>query len=652
MSTHRPGSLIATLALAGGLSALSGAARAETFPALSESERTLTAVPGAPNASAVVLSKKSEFLMLGYAGGGISSHLLVQVRVKILTDEGTKSWGEVAIPHSDFSRLQGFSGRTVLPDGTAVPVPADAKFQRKLSQTRKTFMTSVAFPSVQKGAILDYRYELLFDSIYFLDPWYFAEEVPVLHSEIVYKIPREIRAQQWSRDPFRVGLQKETKQSTRGVELRVWADNVPAVQIDPYGLPFSDLTLQMMVVPSFLDDSIQHTKLLDSWPTVCELFDGFYDPVRRRDGGVDKTAREIAGGVQGGPREKAQALYRFVRDRITTGTKSGIVVADGASLAKMLSDKHGDGPEKALLLQALLAKAKIDSRLVWAADRRHGQIDPALPNPFWFDRILVTLDLDGKHVYLDPADRDLGFGQIAPAYEGTPALIPDKKKPEGVVLPETPFDQSTRKAVMDLGLDTAGRLTGTGELVLTGHAAWERMHWKEDDAKTAEAWKDWLGEHFKEFKIDAIKVEESPDDRRVRVTWALRQREDEVLGDETTVVPSRPLGPISQPFVQTADKRRSPVLFSYANREEVELRLHWPEGWKTEAMPKLAKQESALGGLTVSVDADEAGRTLVYRRRLDIQQKQLASTQQYEAVRALYTAAEKSDAQTLSLVHR
>jgi hypothetical protein len=556
----------------------------------------------------------------------------------------------VVIPHSSYARLQGFQGRTVLPDGTIVPVAADAKFQRKVSQSRKVFVTSVAFPSVQKGAILDYRYELLFDSIWFLEPWFFADEVPVVHSEITYKIPLEIKAQPWSRDPFRVGLHQESTKSSRGTEMRVWADNLPAVQIDPYGLPFTDLAAQMMVLPTFLDDQFQHTKLLDSWTTACEDLEEIYDKARRKDGGVAKKARELA--AQGSAREKAQALHRFVRDQIATDDAEGLFVSEDESVGKTLADRHGDGAVKALLLQSLLKEVKIDSRLVWAADRTRGQIDPALPNPLWFDRVLVAAEVDGQRVYLDPADRDLGFGQLSPHYEATPALLVDKKKPEGVVLPETPFDQSIRKASLDLDLDAAGSFSGKGELVLTGHHAWERMHWKEDDTKTAEAWKEWLGDRFKDYKIADLKVVESADDRRVHVTWSLQQREDEVLGDEASLAPSRPLGPMSQPFVQAGDKRRSQVLFSYTDRDELELRLHWPEGWHLDQSPMLAKQENALGGFQVSVEEDDANRTLVYRRQLDIKQKQLASPQQYEAVRALYAAVEKSDAQALSLARR
>jgi uncharacterized protein DUF3858 len=188
--------------------------------------------------------------------------------------------------------------------------------------------------------------------------------------------------------------------------------------------------------------------------------------------------------------------------------------------------------------------------------------------------------------------------------------------------------------------------------MLTGHHAWERIHWKDDEAKTAEAWKDWLGDRFKDYKIADVKVEESADDRRVRVTWSLRQREDEVLGDEASLAPSRPLGPASQPFVQAGDKRRSQVLFGYTDRDEMEVRLHWPEGWHVDQTPMLAKQENGLGGFVVSVEQDDAHRTLIYRRRFDIKKKLLVNPQEYEAVRALYAAVEKSDAQALSLARR
>lgn len=632
--------------------ALSGAAAAQGFPPITDRERSLTSFPGEPNAPAVVLSKKSEFLMMGYGKGGeVSSSLLVKTRIKILTEKG-KSQGEVSIPHSSFVRLQGFQGRTVLPDGRVLPVPADARFERKVSRRQRRSVTSVAFPGVEVGAILDYQYELRFDTFYFLEPWYFSDELPVLRSEVTFKVPRELQVRAWSGDPFKVGIQNESKQTPLGTEVRVWAENLPSVPDEPYGLPFSDLATQIMLLPVVYSDEYERTPLLESWVSACKIIDeSQYDKARRRDGGVEKKAREIAG-TAGGNRQKAEALYRFVRDEIATEDLEGVLLDEGSSVERTLSSRTGDYVEKAMLLQALLKAVKMEARLVWAAHRWRGRIDAEVANPGWFDRALVLVEIDGQRVFLDPSDRALGFGQIQAGYEGTPALVYDKKKPEPVVLPESTFDQNGRRAVVDLKLDEAGQLTGTGELVLTGHPAWEKIDWQEDDAKAVEAWKEWLTERYKDFQIADVRAEELPDERKARLTWSMKQREEEVLGDESSLAPSLPLGPAAQPFVQAADQRRSPVLFPYADFEEVELRLSWPAGWTVEATPSLAKQENAVGGLTVGLESNGAERSLVYRRRLELRQKQFATKQHYEAVRALYAAAEKSDAQAISLVRR
>jgi transglutaminase-like putative cysteine protease len=632
------------------LALLARIAAAQAFPPITEKERALTAVPGEPNASAVVLFKKAEFLMWGYdSQGAISSRLLVQERRKILTEQG-KDLAEVAVAHNDFIRLSGFKGRTVLPDGREVPLGSDARFERKESKRFGRRVTTVAFPSVDVGAILDYQYELRMESIYFLEPWYFSEELPVLYSEMTFKIPREIQTQGWNRDPFKVGLKNETKKSSRGTELRVWGENLPSVPDDPFGLPFADLATQMMIVPAAYQDRDVYEKLMDSWPSVCEMLEEYYGKARRKDGGVGKKAKEIA--ASGGARQKAEALYRFVRDEIETVNQPGIFLAEGSSVEKTLSQKSGDPAEKALLLQSLLNAVKLDAKVVWAADRMHGQIDPQVPNPLWFDTVLVALDLDGQRVFLDPTDRALAFGRLQYGYEGTPALIHDPKKPEGIVLPEPPHDQNARRAVVDLDLDTEGRLSGKGEVTYTGHHAWQRIDWKDDEVATLEAWKKWLGEEYPGFQIDGVRFEEKPDEQTARVFWTMKQREEDVLGDEASLVPSRPLGPTRQPFVQDASKRRSPVLFLFPDRDEVELRLRWPEGWNLESQPKLASTRNRVGTLTVGLELNDAERSLVYRRQLDVTQRQLPSMQMYEEARALFGAAEKSDAQALVLARR
>src|SRR5262249_35189793 len=217
-----------------------GVSRAADFPPVTDAERALKSVEGAPNAPAAILFHKGEFQMLDPANQEVSSRLSVQERIKILTEEG-KSQGEVEIEHSDYVRLSTFQGRTVLPDGKVVPLPADAKFVRRTSKNRDLYVTAVAFPAVSVGAILDFRYDLRFDSIFFIEPWYFAHRLPTLQSEIVYLIPRSVAAQTWSRDPYGAGIKNERTDTVRGSKARFWAERISPVPEEPYGLPFEDL---------------------------------------------------------------------------------------------------------------------------------------------------------------------------------------------------------------------------------------------------------------------------------------------------------------------------------------------------------------------------------------------------------------------------
>jgi hypothetical protein len=94
------------------------------------------------------------------------------------------------------------------------------------------------------------------------------------------------------------------------------------------------------------------------------------------------------------------------------------------------------------------------------------------------------------------------------------------------------------------------------------------------------------------------------------------------------------------------------VIFAFPYRDEVELRLRWPEGWKVESLPKPAAVQGPVGALDAGVEVKEAERSLVYHRRMDCTKRTISSTHDYEALRSLYGEAEKSDAQALVLVHR
>jgi hypothetical protein len=568
--------------------------------------------------------------------------------MKILTEAG-KHNGEVVIAHSGEERLHGFHGRTVLPDGRIVPVAADARFERKTSDLHQKFTTSVAFPAVEVGAILDYEFELGFDDIFYLEPWIFSDELPVRYSEVIFRTPLDLAVQAWSR--ALTGVQVKRDQTVAGYSTRAWVENLPPVPQDPYGPPFRDLAAQMLLLPTARNAAADHRPLFDSWKSTCELIGRSYDRFRQRDFGVAAQARTVVG-TAASPREKAEAVYRYVRDQVETEPSRGVLPDPDVPLEKVLSGHRGNRAEKGLLLEAMLRAAGLDPRLVWAADRDRVTMDPQLASPSWFDTLLVRVDLDGQPVYLDPTDRSLAFGRLRGGHEGTAAVLYDTRKPEVVTLPETPFYKSLRRAEIDLTLGADGRLAGTGTLRLSGQQAWRTIGWQEGEAKAAEEWKEWLGKRFVDFQVSGVKVAPEVEDAAVTVTWTLAQRAEEALGDEAAIVPSAPLGPLAQPFVQPASDRRSGVVFGELYRDEVELKLHWPEGWQVEAKPRETNLTVKVASISSHVEVNAAARTLVYKRRFDISQRQVAAAQEYEKVRNLFGEVEKNDAQKLVLVRR
>jgi hypothetical protein len=433
---------------------------------------------------------------------------------------------------------------------------------------------------------------------------------------------------------------------------RIWAigRNLPAIPDEPFAVPYEDLASWYLLIPVVVKNPVKPKRLLETWATVCDLYGDGYEKALRKSSNAGRKAQEVAGSATG-PRAKAEALYRFVRDQIETEYLPGVDLQEDATADSVLAARRGDSAGKALLLQAMLQATGVSGRAVWASDRDDGKFDASFPNPRWFDRVIVAVDLDGKRVFLDPSDRSLAFGHLAPAVEGMPALIYDRTAPESVTLPETPYTESVRKAKVDLEVGPEGRITGLGSLRLTGHHAWSRLGWKPTAEETEKAWKDWLTESYRDFTLADLKVRESVDEQTVEVTWSMAQREEEVLGDEASLSPSLPLGPATQPFRTDAASRISPVLFSFADRDEVELTLRWPEGWTPEMLPREIRHDTAVGAMLTTVVWPDGERSLTFRRQLDLKHRELAKAQ-YPMVQALYARAEKSDAERLVLVRK
>ena len=618
-------------------------ARAD-FPPVSDAEWALSDIPGHANAPAVVLHEEAELKLMEYPREA-SSFLKVRVRMKILTEEG-KSEGEVAIPHSAFFRLRDVKGRTVLPGGRTVALEDDAILEERTSRSLKTFTTKLVFPAVEAGAILDYSYTVRWDDIFYLEPWVFHNHIPTLHSEITYIKPPNMGLKPWG---VQAGspLQNETRSSPRGDRIRIWVENLPAIPDEDFSYPFIDLTTRFMMVPTIIQAAGDRLPLMDSWRSACELIASHYKDVQRKDRDAGKKAQELAQGATSQLDEIA-VLHRFVSREIQTQWPPGIWVnSEEDRVDKVLADRQGTPILKALLLQSMLKAIRIDSDLVWAANRSEGLVDLNVANPQWFESALVRVEVDGADVFLDPSDSRSNAGYLASHYEGMPALVFHKTKPEVIELPRSGHDDHRRVATVALEVDDEGRLQGEGTLQLYGHQAHGYLDWKDTPEDTVVAWQEWLENRYGGFDVSEVEVEEDPTNLSLRVGWDLVQRDEDVLGDETSVTAGGPLA-IEQIFTLPPEIRRTPVLLFSGRIDETHLTVRWNEDWEIDAPLVAVDYENSAGSFERRTEAGEHQVTI--HRRFERPGHEYLGNEAYGALRDLYGEASKADAQSLVLV--
>ncbi len=629
------------------MAALAGLADAAPWPLIPDSDWSLQRLANHPTAPAVVLAESGRLVLDEEA---LSSYLEVYRRVKILTDDGVK-YGSVDLFSSTAFRVKDLEARTHRPDRSVVELPKDAVFEKRYSQYYKRSTVSFALPEVTRGAIVEYRYKVYFDSVIYPSPWYFQGELPILTSELQCVVPKR-----YAFKPHAVqtlanrSIDADRFEDAHGLTVSFRMEDMPPVPDEPYRFPFDVLSSRVTMLPLAYQGSVR-TELLESWGSAVKLVQGErewgYKRFRLRDGGVGAKVKELTSSAAG-RREAVARLYEYVRDQLVTEPYVGVGVGD-ATAEEVLSAGRGDYAEKAVLLQHMLDVAKVQASVGWTSGCDSVRVNTEVPNLGQLERAIVVAEVDGERVFLDPSDRSLAFGALPPELEGVPCLLVDTKRPEWLTTPSTPAASSARVARLALQLDADGRVSGTGSLELSGHEAWRRLRWKDTPEETTSAWDTWLEDRFPGYDVGAVEVSESVAGRTVRVTWSMGQRQEDVVGDEASVRLAAPLTVTTNPFSLDPQRRLTPVMLDFPSTDTVELELSWPEGWSTGSLPPERTTTTEAGTVTSSITVDPEARRLRSVRTATLVKREHVGRPAYAHLRDLYQGMVDADSLAVAL---
>jgi hypothetical protein len=589
-----------------GLTLLAGipASAQEDFPPISDADRAFTSVDFDPSATAVVLSETVDVRMRGAPGNETHTRWIVEGRIKILRADAEPFELEIELGRE--RRLADFRARTVWPDATVVPLPVGA-VREEASGWRAH---RVAFPAAAVGSFLDYRYELRADAEWILEPWLFQGRRPVLRSEVRVTVPKTLEATAWARESPGVPVAIATVRGVRGTEVTASVERAPAIPREAGAPPLADLSSRFVVVPTMRVQGRRTRMLFDSWQTIAGHLDEWaYSPVRRSAEAVSRRARELSGGHQPGSRNQAMALYQFVRDEIGTDAIYGLWVYNDGTLDDFLRVGKADVSGKALMLEAMLEAVGFEADIVWVSNRFSGVPDLTLPNPGWFDQIVVRTKVGGELVFLDPSRPWLPFGRLAAGFDGTPALVHHYRVPEAITLPESRPSDNERRATLDYVVAEDGAVALEVRLDFLGHSAepWHQLA----EAARLRGLAELLQRTFPEFSDLSPELVPVIEPGAVSVV---------ARGRRTTGVPRRDVWVSLQlpyrfwlPIRADPAQRKTPVLLAHPEQDQLEVRVRYPAGWRVENPPADHVTANAVGGATTTFEPGADGHSFTYR---------------------------------------
>ncbi len=177
-----------------------------------------------------------------------------------------------------------------------------------------------------------------------------------------------------------------------------------------------------------------------SWAEVADWARGLFEDQLRPSPGVRQLADRCRA-VPGGARAAALEATRFVQDEVRyLGIEMGPSSHQPHPPDQVLRQRFGDCKDKSLLLVALLRELGIEAvPALVDTERRHG-LDTAQPSPFAFDHAIVQAVVDGRTIWIDATESDMGGAledRDPPEFERALVLRPGTRGLTAIPVPDT-----------------------------------------------------------------------------------------------------------------------------------------------------------------------------------------------------------------------
>jgi transglutaminase-like putative cysteine protease len=494
------------------------------FQAPTQEELKMTSDPKAPGADAVYLYRDE-------TDEDNQQHFReIYVRMKVLTEKGKELAtvhffyepkripNEIRADQSDdgevdasgWNSLKGhvevaaISGRTIHVDGTIVPLtttPEELMVAKDGGRELKT--TTFSLPAVEVGSILEYRYQLRYSSRRSAPTWYIQQPFFVHEARYIFNPPAIYNPN--SVGQAGVAGKRLTRQINGDNDMVVNSKLPPGNKMkqDGIGRWILDLT-DIPPIPNEtytppLESQIYRVEFYyttsfvqkDYWQDVMKKWSKAVNEYTSPTDAIRHVVQEETAGIAT-PLEKAKRLYAFVQSLNNTDFTGSLTYAGinermpSKAVDTVLEEKKGSSKRMALLYLSLSRAADISARPVRIASRDQRIFAADRLSTDQLDSILIAVNLDGKEILLDPAEKMAPFQTLHWSHAAAGGLAMDPSgKVETILTPEAEAKENKTVRVGTLAISDEGTVTGSLKVGFTGQRAleWRQISLRLDDAQ-------------------------------------------------------------------------------------------------------------------------------------------------------------------------
>jgi hypothetical protein len=434
------------------------------------------------------------------------------IRIKVFNERGRESQSKVDLPYLGSNQIKDIAARVIKPDGSIVELKKEDIFERTIVKLSglKVKNKSFALPSVEPGAIIEYRWrEVVPGGSANHLRLRFQREIPAQTVSYYIKPYLGMRARTFHMDEAQFVKDKD------GFS-KLTLNNVPAFHEEAKMPPEDEV--RSWVFLYYAEES--KTDAEKYWLEFAKkVYEVSKDEMKVNDD-VKKAAANIIGDAST-PEEKLQRIYDYCRTKIknVSDDASGLTAEEKKKLKEnkspsdTLKQERGTGSNIDALFVALAKAAGFDARLALSGNRDDMFFDKTLANASFLGSAFIAVRVGDKWQFFSPAEMYTPFGMLGWPEEGQEALITDSKEPVWVRTPISQPEKSVEKRTGKLQLLGDGTLEGDVRIEYTGHLAYEKKEYNDDDSPTEreETLRKMIKERMSTAELSNIQIENVTD---------------------------------------------------------------------------------------------------------------------------------------------